>query len=93
MSATAIANPEIISVRSIPKSGAFLRLEKVAIEDIWGAGTEAVERLRQALNAGTYFRRDAKRKRIYEVQVDKECFYIHVMGDERKILLLALWSA
>ena len=50
-----------------------------------------MERLALALRQGTPFRKDRKRKRFYEVVVGDECFYIHVMDDASKVLLLAQW--
>jgi hypothetical protein len=92
MSVTTISAPGIETMNFTPKTGSFLQLDPVTIEDVRGAGEEAVARLRQALAGGAPFRKDRKRKRFYEVEVGRECFYIHVMDDARKVLLLARWN-
>jgi hypothetical protein len=73
------------------RSGVVLRLN-APIEDLLGHGTAAVERLRQALAAGVPFIKDRKRARFYEVRLDGERFYIHVLRHAAKVLLLARWD-
>ncbi len=73
------------------KTGSLLRLENVFVEDLGKCGVEAVERLSIALYRGTPFVKDRKRKRFYEVQLDGESFYIHVLRGAAKVLLLARW--
>lgn len=93
MSVTTMSTPGIATMTFTPKTGSYLQLDPVTIDDIRGAGEAAVERLRRALACGAPFRKDRKRKRFYEVEVGAECFYIHVMDDAQKVLLLARWSA
>lgn len=88
---TTMTNPEFSTMSPTPKTGTFLRLEQVTVEDIRGVGPAAVDRLLQALSVGAPFRKDRKRRHFYEVIVGGECFYIHVMDDARKVLLLARW--
>jgi len=93
MSVTTMSTTGIQFMNFSPKTGSFLQLDPIIIEDIRGAGDAAVERLRRALACGAPFRKDRKRKRFYEVEVGNECYYIHVMDDAEKVLLLARWSA
>jgi hypothetical protein len=72
-------------------SEVILRLN-APIEDLLGHGEAAVERLRRALAAGVPFIRDRRRARYYEVRLDGERFYIHVLRDAAKVLLLARWD-
>ena len=73
------------------KSGVLLRLN-VPIEDLRGHGPAAVERLRLALAEGVPFVKDRKRARYYEVRLQNERFYIHVLRGAAKVLLLARWE-
>lgn len=92
MSVTTMSTTGIEFMNFAPKTGSFLQLDPVTIDDVRGAGDAAVERLRRALASGAPFRKDRKRKRFYEVEVGSECFYIHVMDDAQKVLLLARWN-
>jgi ligand-binding sensor domain-containing protein len=76
---------------SVFRSGVVLRLN-APIEDLRGHGEAAVERLRQALAAGVPFIKDRKRARCYEVRLEGERFYIHVLRNFDKVLLLARWE-
>ena len=89
MSAATVMN---VNLAEAPKTGELLRLENADIEDLRQCGHAAVERLRQALAAGATFTKDRKRKRFYEVHVDRERYYIHVLPGARKVLLLACWK-
>ena len=88
-----VATMSIETMNFAPKTGTYLQLDPITIDDVRGAGAPAVERLRQALASGAPFRKDRKRKRFYEVAVGDECFYIHLMDDAQKVLLLARWKA
>ena len=76
---------------SVFRSGVVLRLN-APIEDLRGHGEAAVERLRQALAGGVPFIKDRKRARYYEVRLEGERFYIHVLRNADKVLLLARWE-
>jgi hypothetical protein len=73
------------------RSGVVLRLN-APIEDLRGHGEAAVQRLRDALAAGVPFIKDRKRARCYEVHLPGERFYIHVLRNAAKVLLLAHWE-
>ena len=73
------------------KSGVLLRLN-APIEDLRGHGEATVERLRLALAEGVPFVKDRKRARYYEVRLEGERFYIHVLRGCAKVLLLARWE-
>ena len=88
-----VTTMSIETMNFAPKTGTFLQLDPITIDDVRGAGAAAVERLRQALACGAPFRKDRKRKRFYEVAVGDECFYIHLMEDAQKVLLLARWQS
>lgn len=74
-----------------PKNGALLRLHDPVVEDVGRYGREPAARLARALAGGVPFTKDPKRKRFYEVQVNNEHFYIHVVPGTRKVLLLLHW--
>jgi hypothetical protein len=84
MSVAAIA----IDVKEEFKTGSFLRLVDVPIEDVRGLGEKAVARLRAALAGGVPFAKDRKRRGLYEVQAAGERFYIYVLRGAQKVLLL-----
>ncbi len=73
-----------------PDSRPLLRLES-EIVDLRGLGPEVVRRLKVALARGAPFVKDRKRRRFYEVQVGREFFFIHVLADNR-VLVLARWT-
>ena len=73
------------------KSGVVLRLN-VPIEDLRGYGEAVVDRLRTALAQGVPFIKDRKRTRCYEVRLEGERFYIHVLRGASKVLLVAHWE-
>ena len=91
MTATMLV-PDVRKVSDEPKTGAFLRLVDVPIEDLRGHGEDAVARLRKALAAGVSFVKDRKRRGCYEVQATGERFYIYVLRGARKILLIGRWA-
>jgi hypothetical protein len=84
------ARPALLESNAF-QSGVLLRLN-APIEDLRGHGEAAVERLRKALAAGVPFIKDRKRARYYEIHVETERFYIHVLRDAAKVLLLARWE-
>ena len=73
------------------KSGVILRLN-VPIEDLRGYDETVVDRLRDALARGVSFIKDRKRPRCYEIRLPGERFYIHVLRDGAKVLLIARWE-
>ena len=97
MNATLMPTGSVSTIRpmslesSVFRSGVVLRLN-APIEDLRGHGEAAVERLRQALAAGVPFIKDRKRARCYEVRLEGERFYIHVLRNSDKVLLLARWE-
>ena len=97
MNATLMPTGSVSTIRpmslesSVFRSGVVLRLN-APIEDLRGHGEAAVERLRQALAAGVPFIKDRKRARYYEVRLEGERFYIHVLRNADKVLLLARWE-
>lgn len=61
------------------------------IEDVLGHPMEMVEELRAGLGDGARIVPDPKRVGFYEVQGEQLTYYVHVMPNSGKVLLLAAW--
>jgi hypothetical protein len=65
--------------------------EGAGIENPRKYGSGDVEHLRHLLAAGSPFRRDPQRENFYEVEGDRETYYIHISPISGNVVLLAKW--
>lgn len=66
---------------------------EIEIEDVLGHPAEMVEELRAGLSDGARMVADPKRTGFYEVQGEQLTYYVHVIPNSGKVLLLAAWPA
>ena len=64
---------------------------ELEIEDVLGHPVEMVEELRAGLSDGARLLADPKRAGFYEVQGEELTYYVHVIPNSGKVLLLAAW--
>ncbi len=70
-----------------------LRLKDVQIENLNRYPETLVGRLREALRRGAQAVPDPKRSNFYEVCVDGHRYYIDVLADGQKVILLGVWPS
>jgi hypothetical protein len=64
---------------------------QLEIEDVTGHPVEMVEELRAGLSDGARMVADPKRAGFYEVHGEQLTYYVHVIPNSGKVLLLAAW--
>jgi hypothetical protein len=64
---------------------------ELEIEDLLGHPAEMVEELRTGLSDGARVVPDPKRAGFFEVQGEQLTYYVHVIPNSGKVLLLAAW--
>ena len=69
-----------------------LRLREVQIENVNNYPAGVVQDLRQALRAGVLVVPDPKRPSFFDVYADDQRFYIDVLGDGNRVILLSAWT-
>ncbi len=70
-----------------------LRFKDMEIENLNQYPEPVVAALREALRSGARAVPDPKRTNFYELQVDGYCYYIDVLEEARKVLLLSVWPS
>jgi len=68
-----------------------LRLKDAEIENLHEYPAHMVASLRHALRNGATAEPDPKRRNFYEVRVNGHCFYIDVLPEGHKVILLGAW--
>ncbi|MGH9689210.1 MAG: hypothetical protein ACRD5K_19245 [Candidatus Acidiferrales bacterium] len=63
------------------------------IEDLLGHPAEMIEELRERLSENANIIPDPRRAGFYEVQSADSTYYIHVIPNSGKVLLLAAWPS
>jgi len=69
-----------------------LRLRDVEIENVNNYPGAVVEDLRHALRGGVLVVPDPKRPSFFDVYADSQRFYIDVLGDGQRVILLSAWT-
>ncbi len=69
-----------------------LRLRDVEIENVNHYPGTVVEDLRLALRGGVLVVPDPKRPSFFDVYADHQRFYIDVLGDGQRVILLSAWT-
>lgn len=70
-----------------------LRLGEVQIENLNRYPEAVVERLRSALREGALVVPDAKRRNFFEVYAEDQGFYIDLLENGNRVILLSAWSS
>ena len=76
-------------VYTVRPSGIYLRLSDYRIVPAKTAVRRFVSDLQGILAQGVFAQRDNKRFGFYDIEVDEDCFYIHVYHETRTVYLLA----
>lgn len=61
------------------------------IDNLRNYPAETVDKLRALLAAGALAEADPRRRNFYELENGSRVYYVHVMPDQRRVLLLATW--
>lgn len=67
--------------------------DSVQIENLRNLPPEHVASLERALLEGAEARPDPKRPRFYEILWQGKCYYVDLLPDGSRVLLLAVWDA
>ncbi|MFQ5777136.1 MAG: hypothetical protein ACE5IP_03925 [Terriglobia bacterium] len=66
--------------------------QNLSIENLRNHSAETVEKLRGLLAAGALAHADPRRQNFYELENGRQIFYVHVVPQRSKVLLLATWD-
>ena len=67
-------------------------IDGASIENPRGYATDTIEDLRNLLLSGGHGQQDPHREHFYELEGNREIFFIHVSPITGNVLLLAKWS-
>jgi hypothetical protein len=70
-----------------------LRLNDIVIENLNRYPEAIVDRLREALRDGALVVPDPKRRNFFEVYSEDQGYYIDLLENGRRVILLSAWSS